>query len=330
MNKKIFLFAASLFIALFVLPQVSLAVPGVDADDYYEWLEFEKEVSAESEVLGVSTAPSCLFLNANLPIKMNQENDVLEVALVQYFLKTYQSESSLLISGKYDAQTAAAVNRFQEKHASEILTPWGYDRGTGVVYTLTQAKMNQIVCGTPMDDSLSAIQKAEVIAYKKGNNQSVALAILNPAQSNITFEGVGEILAEISSTSTDIAFMPRTEADNIAFNNIENQDQDKDTLGILSVFNSDSGRINKLSAAVFTIPQGPLALLSLAFFITLLVAFYSFSQIFSWQNELVFLVGFLVSISLVLLAGTSFLVPPLFLAFVVSFIFFQRAEAIKN
>jgi hypothetical protein len=51
------------------------------------------------------------------------------------------------ISGFYGEDTAAAVRLFQEKHAFEILAPWGLTNGTGYVYKLTRYKINSMVCG---------------------------------------------------------------------------------------------------------------------------------------------------------------------------------------
>ena len=51
---------------------------------------------------------------------------------------------SLPISGVYGVMTEAAVRAFQEKYASEILTPNGLRRGTGVVGPSTLAKINQL------------------------------------------------------------------------------------------------------------------------------------------------------------------------------------------
>ena len=50
-----------------------------------------------------------------------------------------------LVTGNFLSLTKAAVIRFQEKYASEILVPLGLNNGTGYVGAKTRVKINQIL-----------------------------------------------------------------------------------------------------------------------------------------------------------------------------------------
>jgi len=73
-----------------------------------------------------------------------------EVTCLQEFLKAQGAGiyPEGIVSGFFGALTRKAVIRFQEKYASEILTPFGYQKGTGFVGPATRKKINQIL-GVP-------------------------------------------------------------------------------------------------------------------------------------------------------------------------------------
>lgn len=48
------------------------------------------------------------------------------------------------ITGSFDQATKNAVIRFQEKYAKEILEPWGFKKGTGIVSKTTREKLNEL------------------------------------------------------------------------------------------------------------------------------------------------------------------------------------------
>ena len=50
-----------------------------------------------------------------------------------------------LVTGNFLSLTKAAVIRFQEKHAAEILEPLGLEKGTGFVGSMTKKKINEIL-----------------------------------------------------------------------------------------------------------------------------------------------------------------------------------------
>ena len=81
--------------------------------------------------------------NLKHPVKFGSKNDPNDVKLLEKYLNTYEG-TSLPIDGIYSKAGFAAVVKWQEKYASEILTPWGLKKGTGYVFTTSLKKMNQI------------------------------------------------------------------------------------------------------------------------------------------------------------------------------------------
>lgn len=74
----------------------------------------------------------------------NQEVKNLQSCLAQ-FPEIYPEGD---ITGYFGRLTEKAVVRFQEKYAEDILAPWGFKRGTGIVSKTTRKKLNEI-CGKP-------------------------------------------------------------------------------------------------------------------------------------------------------------------------------------
>jgi peptidoglycan hydrolase-like protein with peptidoglycan-binding domain len=70
-----------------------------------------------------------------------------EVRCLQEFLKNQGPEiyPEGLVTGNFLSLTQAAVIRFQEKYASEILHPLNLQKGTGYVGPATRAKINQLL-----------------------------------------------------------------------------------------------------------------------------------------------------------------------------------------
>lgn len=88
----------------------------------------------------------CFRLDNNLYFGMSNSSDV---KCLQEFLKD-QGEAIYpegLVTGNFGSLTQAAVVRFQEKYASDILTPIGLSKGSGYAGERTRNKVNQILAG---------------------------------------------------------------------------------------------------------------------------------------------------------------------------------------
>lgn len=96
----------------------------------------------ESQLNGSSSA-SCDSFNSNLYFGMSNNNNV---KCLQQFLKDQGVGiyPEGFITGYFGNLTRAAVIRFQEKFALEVLTPLGLASGTGYVGPNTRSKINQI------------------------------------------------------------------------------------------------------------------------------------------------------------------------------------------
>ena len=96
--------------------------------------------------LGTSGNPSCPVLVTEF-MGRGRTNTPEQVSRLQFVLRTYEHAN---IPASEDAvfgpQTLIAVNAFQKKYTSEILTPAGLTKPTGLVLRLTLKKLNAIQC----------------------------------------------------------------------------------------------------------------------------------------------------------------------------------------
>jgi hypothetical protein len=91
-----------------------------------------------------SNETSCNRFDYNLSFGLRNDNRVI---CLQEFLKNQGNEiyPEGLVTGNFFSLTKAAVIRFQEKYASEVLTPLGLLRGTGYFGPSTRAKINSLL-----------------------------------------------------------------------------------------------------------------------------------------------------------------------------------------
>ncbi len=88
----------------------------------------------------VEKEPSFVFKNKLEKGARGEEVKELQKCLSQ-FPDIYPEKE---ISGYFGEKTKEAVIKFQEKYASEILKPWGFSEGTGIVSKTTIKKLNEI------------------------------------------------------------------------------------------------------------------------------------------------------------------------------------------
>lgn len=72
------------------------------------------------------------------------------------------------VSGYFGQETNSAVIRFQEKYAKEVLEPWGFEKGTGVVSKKSQNKLNELCFPSseeilPLKFSLTTVNQSFLI-----------------------------------------------------------------------------------------------------------------------------------------------------------------------
>lgn len=92
---------------------------------------------------GASQSSNCSQITGDLSLGMSGS----EVSCLQTFLKNQGADiyPEGFVTGNFGNLTKAAVIKFQEKYASDILTPIGLSNGSGYVGARTRAKINQIL-----------------------------------------------------------------------------------------------------------------------------------------------------------------------------------------
>lgn len=120
------------------------------------------EILPGGEVLGMG--PQCEPLITEY-IRPGTKNTPAQVSLLQTFLNDSEGEN-LAVTGIYDAPTIAALNRFQKKYATDILSPWGISHATSNVYYTTQKKINALYCKDESGFELTTGQLLEISKFK--------------------------------------------------------------------------------------------------------------------------------------------------------------------
>ncbi len=116
------------------------------------------------QVLGASTTTAACGPYITSYITPAGPNDKANVTRLQIFLAGNEHDP-IMPTGVYDASTISYVKQFQQKYASDILTPWGMSAPSGAVYYTTVAKINELYCAGSAKFPLSASQLNEIKSF---------------------------------------------------------------------------------------------------------------------------------------------------------------------
>lgn len=140
---------------------------------------------SEGEIKGVQAGPACKPLLHGY-VRIGKTNVPEDVRNLQTFLLVSEGEQ-IGATGIYDAQTIAAVKRFQQKYSTYILEPWGLSTPTGNVYYTTQHTINNMNCRGDASFVLEDAKAKEINAFKaKYQNPAPGVPKPDPVS-----EGVG-------------------------------------------------------------------------------------------------------------------------------------------
>ncbi len=99
----------------------------------------------QGQVLGVNNICKETGTYIRNYLRRGANNNIYEVKRLQEFLNE-ELGIKLVISGVFDKETEDAVKVFQFKYSDTILSPWGLNRATGIVYITTLNKINSKKC----------------------------------------------------------------------------------------------------------------------------------------------------------------------------------------
>lgn len=109
-------------------------------------------LGASTTTVSTTTKPDITKLSCSTPLltqymRMGKANNPAQVKLLQMFLNR-NIDSGLSVSGYFGIATESAVEAFQTKYASTVLTPWKIKDPTGYVYKTTEWQINELNCTT--------------------------------------------------------------------------------------------------------------------------------------------------------------------------------------
>jgi len=114
-----------------------LGILYLTAGDYFVFTSSWESMEKTIEKLGI------IGIRLEITTDLEKGDEGYEVKLLQTWL-TEEGIYSGAVGGHFGPLTEAAVIRFQERYASEVLAPQGKSKGTGVVDSYTREKLNEL------------------------------------------------------------------------------------------------------------------------------------------------------------------------------------------
>jgi len=209
MNKKIIAFGLAVVFA------VSMAGPvgATTIEDLQAQIAqlLAQITTLQAQIAGQTTTTTGLCLSGDLSLGMTSA----AVKTLQQGLNQ-DPATQVAVSGAgapgyetsyFGGLTKAAVIKFQEKYASEVLASWGFTKGTGYAGSTTRAKFNALYC-TPVAPTTTTLPgettTTTVVAAAYGTLSVVSYPVSNP-QTNLYGGSTYELLAgQYKATGSDI------------------------------------------------------------------------------------------------------------------------------
>jgi peptidoglycan hydrolase-like protein with peptidoglycan-binding domain len=109
---------------------------------------------------------------------------------------------SVIVNGAFDDQTASAVTGFQQKYASDILTPNGLQNGTGYAGRATRSKLNSLFgCSYMTPTPISPVPSAPAPIYTP-NSPTISPASAGQPTLKMINWGSGQVGQQLVLTGT--------------------------------------------------------------------------------------------------------------------------------
>ncbi len=259
--------AAIFLLAAFVLPSISSAQTVEQLQAQIMALLAQLRI-LQQELLAIQSGSGqwCHTFNVNLKIGMGGfEVRSLQIALQKEGLKISTTDT-------FDDQTASAVSGFQQKYASDILTPNGLQYGTGYVGVATRTKLNLLygceftnpIFLPPSPSAPTSTTSSATINYLNALPSIIASGKTTTLNFSATGNGLSQlkliltcasgVATPLGECSTPPTFAPNTNGYGLEVVNTTNVNQE---MGVMLVGYDASGNAIVSRSTTITITPAP-------------------------------------------------------------------------